>query len=308
MAIVAPQTSNWTDLNILRVFTAAAEAESFAIAAVALDLTRSAVAKAVGRLEQQMGVRLFQRTTRVVTLTNEGRALYAHAAETIRELEAALDDLSGSSDEPRGVLRITAPDAYGRSMVLPVLTKFLASWPKLEADVTFSDRSVDVIGEGFDLALQAGASDGGQDLITRVISRHRVSFCASPEYLAKCGAPASLEELKKHTCLQFVQRGQRLPWWGRKKDGTIAALDVLARIRFDSCLAICDAAVDGLGILQMPDYLIEKQISERRLQRILEASEPDPIPIVAVYPTRKYLAPRVRLFIDSLVSSKPGES
>jgi DNA-binding transcriptional LysR family regulator len=290
-----------TDLNVFRVFTAAAEARSFATAANNLGLTRSAVAKAVGRLERQTGTRLFQRTTRVVTLTHEGQALYARATDTIKELEAALDDLTGRGEEPRGVLRLTAPDAYGRSKVLPVLTRFLTAWPKLEADVIFNDRIVDVVAEGFDLALQVGALDIGQDLISRVISRHRVSYCASPEYLARHGEPAKLEELRRHTCLQFVQRGQRQPWWGRMDNGEIAAFDTEARVRFDSCLAIRDAAVDGLGILQMPDYLVEKEVSEGRLQRVLETKEPEPVPIIALYPSKRYLAPKVRLFIDCLV-------
>src|SRR4051812_7049274 len=117
------------------------------------------IAKAVARLEQQTGTRLFQRTTRVVTLTNEGQALHARATDTIRELEAALDDLAGRGEEPRGVLKMTAPDAYGRIRVLPALTKFLSAWPKLEADITFNDRTVDVVAEGYDLALRVGAFD-----------------------------------------------------------------------------------------------------------------------------------------------------
>ncbi len=292
-----------TDLNVFRVFTAAAEAESFATAANTLGLTRSAVAKAVARLEQQTGTRLFHRTTRVVTLTNEGQALYARATDAIKELETALDDLIGCSGEPRGVLRMHAPDAYGRSKVLPVLTGFLTAWPRLEADVTFNDQTVDVVGEGLDLALRLRAPKVGQDLISRIISRHKVSYCASPEYLAHHGEPESLEELRNHDCLQFVLRGQPQPWFGRMDNGDVAAFDIQARVRFDSCLAIRDAAVDGLGILQMPDYLVEKEILEGRLQRVLESKEPDPVPIFAVYPTRKHLAPKVRLFIDCLVSA-----
>jgi DNA-binding transcriptional LysR family regulator len=290
-----------TDLNVFRIFVSAAEAGSFATAATALGLTRSAVAKAVSRLEQQTGTRLFQRTTRVVTLTNEGQALYARATDTIRELEAALDDLAGRGEEPRGVLKMTAPDAYGRIRVLPALTKFLTSWPKLEADITFNDRTVDVVAEGYDLALRVGASDVGQDLISRVLARHRVSFCASPEYLARYGKPETLDDLKEHACLQFVQRGRRQPWPVRGENGEIAMLDTEGRVRMDNGQAIRDAAVGGLGIVQMADFLIEPEITEGRLQRFLEANEPDPVPIVALYPTRKYLAPKVRLFIDSLV-------
>ena len=193
------------------------------------------------------------------------------------------------------------PGLYGRSRVLPVLTRFLASWSNLEAEVSFNDRAVDVIAEGLDLVFHVGTTEVAKDLISRVVSRHRVSICASPAYLALHGEPASPKELKDHTCLQFVPRGQPQPWFGRLDDGEASIFDIQPRVRFDSCLAIRDAAVDGLGILQMPDYLVDKAISENQLKRVLEANEPDPIAIFALYPSRKYLAPKVRLFIDSLV-------
>ncbi len=288
------------DLNVFRIFVAVAEASSFAAAADTLGLTRSAVAKAVARLEQRTGIRLFQRTTRVIALTDEGRILCEQCARTIAELENALTGLAGRRGEPQGVLRMTMPDAYGRSRLMPVLAQFLKTWPKLEAEVSFSDRSVDVVAEGFDLALRIGGSDLSEDLVTRVVARHRVSFCASPEYLVARGEPTTVEQLGQHACLQFVQRGRQSPWRLRDRHGKTIKVHTEGRIRFDSGEALRDAATAGLGIAQLPDFLPERDLAAGRLQRVLECHEPDPIAIVALYPTRKFLSPKVRLFIDSL--------
>lgn len=289
------------DLNVFRTFVSAAQAGSFATAATELGLTRSAVGKAVARLELQTGTRLFHRTTRVVTLTADGQALLARAIDVIRDLEAVVEDLAGRGEEPSGLLRMTAPDAYGRIKVLPVLSRFLKTWPKLQAEVRFNDRTVDLVAEGFDLALRVGARDVGADLISRVIARHRVSFVASPGYLQAHGTPASVEDLVTHTCIQFLQRGQRQPWRARLDNGDVAALDTEGRVRFDNGQAIRDAALDGLGIVQMADFLVEKEVANGQLVRLLEHNEPEAVPIVALYPTRKYLAPKVRLLIDFLV-------
>ncbi|PCC67212.1 DNA-binding transcriptional regulator, LysR family [Nannocystis exedens] len=291
------------DLNVLRIFVAAAEAGSFATAGTKLGLTRSAVAKAVARLEQRTNTRLFHRTTRVVSLTDEGRALVERCRQTLAELECALDDLAGRRGEPRGVLRMTVPDAYGRLRVLPVLTRFLTEWPGLEADVSFTDRSVDVIAEGFDLAIHVGSMARSEELISRVVAHVRGNLCASPEYLSRHGEPRSVAELRRHTCLQFLQRGRRLPWLLRADNGEMMEVDIEARIRFDSSEALRDAAVRGLGIAQLPDFLTEGYLADGRLRRVLAGSEHDSVPIVAVYPTRKHLAPKVRLFIDRLVQA-----
>ncbi|HVJ16382.1 MAG TPA: LysR family transcriptional regulator [Polyangiaceae bacterium] len=291
------------DLNVLRIFVAAAEAGSFATAGTKLGLTRSAVAKAVARLEQRTSTRLFHRTTRVVSLTDEGRALVERCTQTLAELECALDDLAGRRGEPRGVLRMTVPDAYGRLRVLPTLTRFLTEWPGLEADVSFTERSVDVIAEGFDLAIRIGRMGPSEELISRVVAHVRVSLCVSPEYLSRHGEPRSVEDLRHHTCLQFIQRGRRYPWSLRADSGEMTEVNTRARIHFDNAEALRDAVAIGLGIAQLPDFLIEGHLADGRLRRVLEGNEPDPAPIVAIYPTRKHLAPKVRLLIDRLVQA-----
>ena len=288
------------DLNVFRVFLAAAEAESFSKAAVMLGLTRSAVAKAIGRLEQRTSTRLFHRTTRVVALTDEGIILRERCAQTIQELEDTLSSLSDTTPEPRGVLRMTLPDGYGRVCVLPVLAQFLTKWPKLETEVSFNDRPVDMVAEGYDLALRIGAASADDDLISRVISRQRVIVCGSPTYLSQHGTPKTVADLAAHTCLQFSQRQKKMGWRFSDESGKDFRTSVKARLRFDSGEALCDAALLGLGLCQLPDFLLDKHIAAGRLQPVLTAHEPSPVPIVALYPTRKYLASKVRLFLDEI--------
>ncbi|RYE81613.1 MAG: LysR family transcriptional regulator [Myxococcales bacterium] len=239
-----------------------------------------------------------------MSLTDEGRALHARCTQTIADLEGALDALAGRQDEPRGVLRMTVPDAYGRHRVLPVLARFLTAWPGLEAEVSFSDRLADVIAESFDLALRFGYVPRSEELISRVVTRIRASLYASPDYLARHGEPRTLEDVPRHECLQFFPRDRRQPWYLRSASGEPVELETRSRVRFDSAEALRDAAAAGLGIAQLPDFLTGQHLANGRLRRILEAHEREPAPLFAIYPTRKHLASRVRLFIDRLVSAE----
>jgi DNA-binding transcriptional LysR family regulator len=288
------------DLNVIRIFLMAADAGSFAKAGVKLRVTRSAVAKAVARLEVQTGTRLFQRTTRIVSLTDEGRAFQIRCAQTIGDLEAAIDDLASRRAEPQGVLRMTVPDGFGRARILPLLSDFLRQWPKLTAEVCFSDRTVDILAEGYDLAVRLGARDVEDDMISRVIARHRVSVCGSPDYLSHYGTPDSIDDLQRHSCLRYIHRGVPLPWRFRDTKGDEIVVATDGRVRFDSGDALQQAACDGLGLCQLPDFLLDRAIEAGDLQRLLVGSEPEPIPVVALYPSRKYLTPKVRYFIEHI--------
>lgn len=237
-----------------------------------------------------------------MVLTDEGRILCDQCTKTLAELDNTLTDLSERRGELRGVLRMTAPDAYGRSQLMPILTRFLSTWPKLEADVNFSDRTVDIIADGYDLAIRIGGRGLSDDVVTRVIARHRQSVFASPEYLATHGEPITVEQLAQHACLRFAQGGRPSPMRFRGKDGDAVNLDLRGRVRFDSADALRDAAVAGLGIIQLPDFVVEHDLTSGRLKRILEPYEPPLIPIIAIYPTKEFLSHKVRFFIDALVS------
>jgi DNA-binding transcriptional LysR family regulator len=293
-----------TDLNVLRIFIAAAELGSFSAAAVRLKLTRSAVAKAIARLEQSTDTRLFQRTTRTIVLTDEGRILLERCAKTIEYLEDSLEDMSSRRNEPRGILRMTLPSAFGRSEVMPVLSKYLHRWPRVDAEVSFSDRTIDLIADGFDLAVRLGGYNINEDLVSRVIARQRLSLCASPSYLEENGIPRTLAEIKQHQGIHFSQHGKLLPWQLRNDRGEEIQMETSCRVRFDAGEALRDAAVAGFGIAQLPEFLLRKAVEDGRLVRILEESEPELMPVLVLYPTRKFMSPKVRLFIDSLVEAK----
>lgn len=297
-----------SDLNVFRIFQAAADASSFAGAAEALGLSRSAVAKAVARLEEQTDTRLFNRTTRIVTLTDEGRALHLRCAQVISELDEAVQDLASRRSEPRGVLRLTVPDGYGRIRILPALATFLERWPNVTAEVNFSDRPVDVIAEGYDLALRLGAGNASDDLIAKVIARHRVSICGSPAYFERCGEPRTIEDLARHSCLQFVHRGHVLGWRVADAAKVEIRMTLTGRASFDSGEALRDAACRGLGLCQLPDFLIDGAIADGRLRRVMVDAEPSPLPVVGLYPSRKYLTPKVRRFIEMLAQSLASET
>ncbi|WP_019995440.1 LysR family transcriptional regulator [Aureimonas ureilytica] len=291
------------DLNVIRVFLTAADAGSFARAAARLGLTRSAVAKAIGRLEAETGTRLFQRTTRVVSLTDEGHAFRVRCRQAIADLEGAVDDLASRRDEPQGILRMTLPDSFGRAKILPILNDFLRRWPKVAAEVSFSDRAADVLAEGYDLALRIGARDVEDELISRVVARYRLSVCGSPDYLSRHGEPGDVDSLQRHSCLQYVHRGRSLPWHFR--GGREVSLPGGGRVRFDSGEALAQAACDGLGLCQLPDFLVGGAVAAGRLRRVLVDEEPEPAPVVALYPSRKYLTPKVRMFIEQVARSLP---
>lgn len=174
--------------------------------------------------------------------------------------------------------------------------------------VSYSDRLADVVADGFDLAIRFSAASQSEELISRLVTRVRGSACASPDYLARHGEPRTLEELRHHACLQFFSRDRRQPWYVRDGEGELVAIEPASRLRFDSAEALCAAAVAGLGIAQLPEFLTDHLLADGRLKRVLEANEPEPLPIFAVYPTRKHLASRVRSFIDSLIGAEPANS
>ncbi|KGT95661.1 transcriptional regulator [Erwinia typographi] len=293
-----------TDLNVLRIFIAAAELGSFSAAAARLNLTRSAIAKAIARLEQSTDTRLFHRTTRIITLTDEGRVLLERCAKTIEDLEDALEDMSSRRNEPRGILRVALPDAFGRSVVMPVLCKYLDRWPRVDAEVSFSDRTVDFLADGFDLAVRLGGQNINEDLVSRVIARQRLSFCASPSYVEKYGLPRTLVEIQQHRGIHFSQRGKLLPWRLKNERGEQIQIETPGRIRLDAGEALRDAAVAGFGIAQLPEFLIRRNVEEGKLVRICEEFEPELMPVLVLYPTRKFMSPKVRHFIDSLVEAR----
>ncbi|OWV75235.1 LysR family transcriptional regulator [Rhizobium sp. R634] len=292
-----------TNLNDILIFMAVVDAGSFVGGGQAMGLSRSAAGKAVIRLEDRLGARLLNRTTRSLSLTEEGRLFYERGLQILASVDEAEASVSGKSGAPRGVLRLTAPDAFGRLVVLPLLEKYLRAWPDLQAEVSFTDRLADIVEEGFDLAIRIGAIPAATDsrLVSRVIASDRARLCASPAYLAERGEPRDLDDLAAHDCLFFASRNQRQGWRFRGEGGAWVKAQGRSRLRLDNGEAIRDAALAGLGIALLPDFLIAGDLTAGRLRQILPDLETDDARIVALYPDKRLLEPRASGFIDLMI-------
>lgn len=289
-----------TNLNDILIFMAVVDAGSFVGGGQAMGLSRSAAGKAVIRLEDRLGARLLTRTTRSLSLTEEGRLFYERGLQILASVDEAEASVAGKSGTPRGVLRLTVPEAFGRLVVLPLLENYLRVWPDLQAEVSFTDRLADIVEEGFDLAIRIGTMPSASDsrLASRVIASEKLRLCASPSYLTERGEPRDLEALAAHDCLFFTSRNQRQGWRFRGEGGALVKAPGRSRLRLDRGEAIRDAALAGLGIALLPDFLIAADLIAGRLRHVLPHLETDDAKIVALYPDKRLLEPRVRGFIE----------
>jgi DNA-binding transcriptional LysR family regulator len=282
-------------------FIRTAEAGSFTLAGQRLGLGRSAVGKRIARLEDRLGARLLHRTTRAVSLTEEGSRFFDRCTTILAELDAAEAEATARDATPKGILRIDLPVSLGRLHVLPVLHDFLRQWPELAAHITFSDRYVDLIEEGIDLALRIGGATDST-LKARTLAQHRRITCASPGYLERQGVPRTLEALEQHDCISFTHGGRASVWLFRN-DAVPLRLAVNGRLRVDNAEALRDATVAGQGIGQLATFLIGDELKSGRLVEILAPFATPGEPIRAIYPSARHLSPRVRSFIDVLAAA-----
>ncbi|MDK1489837.1 LysR family transcriptional regulator [Sinorhizobium sp. 7-81] len=289
------------NLNDIQVFMAVVEAGSFVAGGQAMGLSRSAAGKAVIRLEERLGARLLNRTTRTLSLTDEGRMFYERGLEILASIDEAEASVAGRSGTPRGVLRLTVPDAFGRLVVLPLIRKYLQTWPDMQVEVSFTDRVADLVEEGFDLAVRIGVTTSDTRLVSRVVARYRAVPCASPSYIAARGEPMDMDDLAAHDCLIFSSRNQRQSWRFRGEGGAWVKAPGRSRLRLDSGEAIRDAAIAGLGIAFLPEFLVAEDLAAGRLRQVLPYLEADDAKIVTLYPNKRLLEPRVRRFIDLMV-------
>jgi DNA-binding transcriptional LysR family regulator len=228
-------------LNGVSLFVQVAEAGSFAVAADRVGLSRSAVGKAIARLEERLGTRLFHRTTRSQALTQAGQAYYERCRRVLAELEAAEADIDTGRATPSGRLRVTAPVLIGRRFVAPVLLDLVRQHPGLSLEIAFTDRQADLVEDGIDLAVRAAPLPDVAGLATRRLARLPMVVCATPAYLAARGRPATLEELPAHDLLVYGRDGRSLPWRFIEPDGSVRAMILDGRIRFDDLDSLVEA-------------------------------------------------------------------
>jgi len=291
-----------SNLNDIIVFLAVVEAGSFAAGGKAAGVSRSAAGKAIVRLERHLGTRLLNRTTRTLSLTHEGETFRAHGTNIVEAIEQAEASVAGGGRTPRGTLRLTIPDAFGRMIVMPVLARFLEDWPEVQVEVSLTDRLVEIVDDGLDLAIRIGVTRADSSLVSRVVGRYPIVLCAAPDYLARRGEPHAVEDLALHDCLYFTSQGQRQAWQLRDAQQGMVKAPGRSRLRLDTGEAIRGAALAGLGIAYLPRFLVANDLSAGTLRSILPDATPDSVDIVALYPSKRLLEPRVRHFIDMLVA------
>lgn len=293
-----------TGLQALAAFTETARSGSFAAAARALGLSPSAVAKSVQRFEQDVGLRLFHRTTRQVSLTADGHELFARSERIIEEIDALRAQAEGVRGEPAGRLRLDVPSTLGRLEVVPLLAQLGARFGKLQFDVSFSDRYVDLVRDGIDAAVRIGALPDST-LTARPLGEQALLAVASPRYLRRGpGVPRRPRDVEAHACLLFRNptSGRLRPWQFREGRRTVEFVPPAVCVCNDG-EALVAAASEGMGIAQVPDNMAREALRRRALVEVLAACRPPPLPIWLVYPSGRHVPPRLRVLIDLLADS-----
>ncbi len=291
-------------LDLLVSFVSAARHAGFAGAARDLGHSPSAVAKNVARLEAELGVRLFHRTTRQVSLTPDGKELLERCARIVDEVDALEAAAAGAKSEVRGTLRIDMPVAYGHSVVLPVLAALLARFPQLELDARFSDHVVDITREGLDAAIRIGPLADSR-LVGRRLDEQILLTCASPGYLARHGTPDKPEDLARHRCLLFrlPSTGRDRPWQYRRGKRSVQWMPD-GGMRLGDGESLRQLAAADLGVIQVPHYIAESALRTGELVEVLREYRPAPTPISLVYPSHRQIPPRVRALAEALQAAE----
>jgi DNA-binding transcriptional LysR family regulator len=283
----------------IRAFTQVVISGGFAAAAREMGLSRSAVNKLVISLENELGVQLLHRSTRVVTPTETGLAFHERCLEILASLEEAERSITQLHGEPRGKLRINAPMTFGTMHLAPALSDFLVQYPDLQVQLTLNDRFIDPIEEGFDVTVRIAKPQESASLIVHpLVSAQRV-LCAAPTYLESHGIPVHPDELRHHSCLHYGQLAVEDHWTLIGADGnhTISVTGVLCSNNGE---VLRDAAVRGLGITLLPQFIVEPELQQGKLHIVLPDYHPPELSISVIYPVNRHLSTKIRLLVDFL--------
>lgn len=275
-------------------FVAVAECASFAKAAERLRVSSSHISRQVAQLEDRLQARLLYRTTRKVSLTEAGHTFLSRCQRLIDEREEAFSALSDLQTTPTGLLRMTAAVTYGERFIVPLVNQFMAQYPKLAVEIELTNRTLDLVQEGFDLGIRLGRLSDSSLVATRLAPRH-MYLCASPEYVARYGRPHSLSELSRHNCLIGTS-----DTWLFQQDGREHPFKPQGNWRCNNGQAVLDATLRGFGLSQLPDYYVESALNNGQLVALLENHQPPASAVWAIYPQRKLLSAKVRLLVQAL--------
>ena len=276
-------------------FIAVVESKSFTAASQELGVSIAQVSRQVRALEDRLSVKLFYRSTRRVSLTEEGRVYYQRCRTVMDDLDDAERVLSESRKQLCGKLKVTAPVSYGEDRVMPLINDFLLVYPELEIEVKLTNQKVDLVEEGYDLAIRLGELNDSS-LVGKQLSRRCFHVCASQTYLEKVGEAKSLAELKEHNCL-----GGTFDYWRFQENGEVKKVRVSGNLRCNSGHALVDAAKKGLGLVQLPDYYLNESIAAGELKVILNDYQQKEEGIWALYPDRRHVPLKVSTLIEFLL-------
>lgn len=289
-------------LNAMDVFNRVARLESFSAAARDLGMSKTAVSRHVSELENALGVRLLNRTTRRMSLTEAGQAYVARSSTILTDIEELQNAVQNLHSQPEGLLRVTSAVTFGHCALAPVIANFLAEYPKINVQLDLTNRFVDIVEEGVDLAIRVADLDDSS-LISRTLVPVKRYTCASPGYIEKWGEPATPADLKLHTCVIFPAEGRDARWQFADAAGE-HSVTVSGRLHVNSMEAAALAVRDGVGIGVLPDYAVRQYLASGEIRRVLSGHDiKGGHQIYALYPHRHHLSAKVRVFIDYLLAA-----
>ena len=275
-------------------FVYVAENESFTQDSKKMAISTAQVSRQISALEKRLNIKLFYRTTRKVSLTEEGRIFYQHCRGVLDGLDAAERAITNLQSKPQGKIKLTTPVTYGEQQILPLVNNFMHQYSDIEVTAFLSNQQIDLVEGGYDLAIRLGKLNDSS-MMAKKLGKRTNYVCASPAYLSKHGIPHSLSELNNHSCLLGT-----LDYWHFRESGKEKNIRVTGRIRYNNGFGLVDAALKGLGIVQLPDYYVQHHLQSGALTTLLDHyREPDE-GIWAVYPQNRHLSPKIRLLVDYL--------
>ncbi|MDK1288191.1 LysR family transcriptional regulator [Pseudoalteromonas umbrosa] len=284
----------------VEVFVKVVQCNSFVEAAHQLGHSPSHISKIINRLEARLGMRLLNRTTRTLALTPDGEVYFQHCVQLISDAEQTLQLLTNEENKPKGVLKISCPVAFSLDYVRPVAAEYLKKYPNVTIEWDINDRAVDIVGDGFDLALRATTRLEESSLICKRIYQCRTLVVASPNYIEQFGRPHHPRELGKHHCICYSNLKTPDRWEFTEQSGKSFIVDVRKRVNCNNGKMQAALAIDGIGITRLPEFYLEDALKTKQLEILFECYEQKPVEVYVMYPSRKHLSPKVRYFIDML--------
>lgn len=290
----------------LKVFCRIVESGSFAQCARDLGMSPAMVTKHVASLESELGVRLFNRTTRKISTTEAGREYYERSVQIVSDIEEADASVSQLNSNPKGTLRLSSPLDFGTSHLLPAISAYLLRYPEVSVDIEFSDRSVQLVEEGFDVAVRFDQLIDST-LVARKLNSTKLFVCAAPDYLKNNPVISTPADLTEHNCLRYAYY-KNPSEWVFDGAGNTEKVKVSGSVLTNNGHSLCEMACNGLGVILQPEFMVSKYLQSGRLVRVLDSFAISEINLYVLYPHRRFLSAKVRSFVDFMVEHFSGDS